>query len=592
MPLGLHRFGARSDRDVHQTFGKYRLVRRLATGGMGELFLGTVHGEAGFVKKVVIKRLHPDLNNNHELVQMLIDEARITSQLFHSNICQVLDLGIVPEDGGHFIAMEYIDGPDLDSLSKRATGGFELEAALFVVSEVLAGLHYAHSCEDVDGTSFGIVHRDISPQNVLISREGEVKIIDFGIAKARNRLVRTSTGVIKGKYCYMSPEQALGMPVDHRSDLYAVGLVLYELLRGESPYAGLTHVEILSQIGEPKIDRLDRYRADVSRGLSRIVERAIACSPADRFQSAEELRTALLEHAPRRRYGRPDLARYLQRLLEEGKVPLRRTRGGSSRTVRDPDVPGTTVVERPRPSDTVPDTSDTSVETKPISLEEIEPSTVRLRRRWLPALLMLALFGLTMGYSNKTADSESPRTVDLDRPVAATAVAATTVAAPRVDPPPEPTPPRDTVASRRTRPRRASVVRVGSRPPGARIKLCGRLVRQRTPARLRLRAGRRCSLELKLPGYRNHLAVVEAGQPTVNIELTPEVRRGKLRVISVHEAVVLVDGRRAGLAPGAALSLAEGRHMVQLHFKALRRRSSPRAVNVTAGETAVVRFDP
>jgi tRNA A-37 threonylcarbamoyl transferase component Bud32 len=551
MPLGLQRFGVWSDGDVHQTFGKYRLERRLATGGMGELFLGSVHGEAGFVKKVVIKRLHPDLSTNDELVQMLIDEARITAQLFHSNICQVLDLGLVPDGGGHFIAMEYIDGPDLHSLLKRAPEGFELEAALFVVSEVLAGLHYAHTCEDVDGTPFGIVHRDISPPNILISREGEVKIIDFGIAKARNRLVRTSTGVIKGKFHYMSPEQALGMPVDHRSDLYAVGLVLYELLRGESPCAGLSQMEILSQIGEPRLDRLDEYRPDVTRGLSCIVERAVACSPEDRFQSAEELRAALAEEAPRQRYGRPDLARYIGRLLEEGTVPLRRRCAGrrvADTAASDPVVTllaGTTIVERV--DDTVRDTS----AGPGARMSQGEPRIRRRSRpRWLPALLMLAIFGLTTGYSARTADGEAPRpdVLDVPPPLAAS------VPAPGVDAPPEPEPARDTAAPRRTRTRRTSVAKARSRP-SARIK--------RVPK-------------------------AEAA----DTEPAPEVRPGKLQVISVHGAVVLVDGRRAGTAPGAALSLPEGSHRVQLHFTALRRHSSARAVTIAAGETTVVRFDP
>ena len=191
---------------MQETFGKYALTKRLAIGGMAEVFQATVHGEAGFAKPVVIKRLHPRFNEDAEFVQMLIDEARLTAQLNHSNICQVLDLGSV--GGSYYIAMEYVAGEDLRTLHdhfRRQKECIPVDCAVFIVSEVLAGLDYAHRKEGSDGRSLGVIHRDVSPHNVLISYEGEVKVIDFGIAKARSRLIQTQAGVIKGKFRYMSP---------------------------------------------------------------------------------------------------------------------------------------------------------------------------------------------------------------------------------------------------------------------------------------------------------------------------------------------------------------------------------------------------
>ncbi|MBW2731708.1 MAG: protein kinase [Deltaproteobacteria bacterium] len=278
-----------------QTFGKYKLERRIAFGGMAEVFLGRVHGEAGFSKSVVLKRLHPRLNEDSEFVQMLIDEARITSQLSHSNICQVLDLGAV--DDSYYIAMEFIAGEDLRTLLDlfaRRGEFMPVEAAIYIVSETLAGLDYAHSKEDADGESLGVIHRDVSPQNVLISYEGEVKVIDFGIAKARSRMVHTQAGVIKGKFRYMSPEQASGHPLDHRTDVFAAGVVLYELLRGRPHSQNVPDTEVLRRMREADFEPIQRGSEEVSDELLKIVARALHRKTKKRWRTAEEFRQALL----------------------------------------------------------------------------------------------------------------------------------------------------------------------------------------------------------------------------------------------------------------------------------------------------------
>jgi serine/threonine protein kinase len=284
---------------VQDTFGKYRLMQRLAFGGMAEVFLARVQGEAGFTKTVVIKRLHPRLSEDHEFTRMLIDEARITSQLVHTNICQVLDLGQV--DGSYFIAMEYVPGEDLRTVQdhyRRQRLHMPAQVAVHIVTELLAGLDYAHRKEDADGHSLGVIHRDISPQNVLISYEGEVKIIDFGIAKARQRLVQTQAGVIKGKFRYMSPEQAIGGKVDHRTDLFAAGVVLYELLRGEPHSLNVSDTEVLRRMRDAEFEPLKRSPKEVPADLQRVVRRALHKSPRKRFQTAGAFRQELVKLMP------------------------------------------------------------------------------------------------------------------------------------------------------------------------------------------------------------------------------------------------------------------------------------------------------
>jgi serine/threonine protein kinase len=317
------------DTAIHETFGKYKLTERLAFGGMAEVFLATVHGEAGFIKPVVIKRLHPRLNEDMEFVQMLIDEARITAQLTHTNVCQVLDLGSV--DNSYYLAMEFISGEDVRTLQDhciRAGQELPIEIAVYIVTEVLAGLDYAHRKEDASGQRLGIIHRDISPQNILISYEGEVKIIDFGIAKARMRLVHTEAGVIKGKFRYMSPEQASGGKIDHRTDVFAAGVVLYELLRGEPHSLDVPDTEVLRRMRRAEFEPLRSYRTDLPSALEKLIKKALALKPSGRYATAGAFRDALLGFLEKQgvRFGRNPLASLMQELFDADR---RRRRSGS-----------------------------------------------------------------------------------------------------------------------------------------------------------------------------------------------------------------------------------------------------------------------
>jgi serine/threonine protein kinase len=271
-------------------FGPYRLVRQVAVGGMAEIHLAKTRGIAGFEKYVALKMIHPNFAEDDAFIQMLIDEAKIAVQLQHVNIAQTFDLGRVGDN--YYITMEYVDGADLYKILRRGSEqerDVPLDVCAFVAKEVAAGLDYAHRKKDMAGTPLGIVHRDVSPQNVLISNAGEVKLVDFGIAKATMKVRQTAAGVIKGKYYYMSPEQAWGDKVDHRSDIFSAGIVLYEMMTGQMLYLEEDLHHLMDMVRKADIAPPTVLRPDVPPQLERIVMRALARQPEDRYQVAADL---------------------------------------------------------------------------------------------------------------------------------------------------------------------------------------------------------------------------------------------------------------------------------------------------------------
>lgn len=301
-----------------QSFGEYILHDRIGAGGMAEIFLATAQGIEGFEKRLVIKRILPTLSDDEQFVRMFIEEAKLCVALRHPNIVQVYDLGEI--DLQYFIAMEYVDGRDLlKTLAAcgRKKIGFPTDIALYIVMEVLKGLDYAHKLSGPDGSALGIIHRDVSPSNVLLSFEGEVKIGDFGIAKASTR-EKTATGILKGKFGYMAPEQVTGAPIDHKADIFAVGIVLYELLTGHRLFAGKNDLAVLERVRDAVIDPPPRfYRSDLDPELERIVMRALSRDAADRFDDATELHDALHDYVYRSRalIGPAHLGRFMQTLF-------------------------------------------------------------------------------------------------------------------------------------------------------------------------------------------------------------------------------------------------------------------------------------
>lgn len=282
--------------DLPKPFGRYVLLNKLAMGGMAEIYKAKTYGVDGFEKQLAIKRILTNYSADKEFIHMLIDEAKLTVLLSHANIVQVFDLGKVGED--YFISMEYINGTNLRELVTRfgSTGEkFPEDIAVYIISEVCKGLDYAHRKTDSEGGHLHIVHRDISPQNILISYEGEVKIVDFGIAKAAMNVSHTSAGILKGKISYMSPEQALGKPIDHRTDIFSAGLVLYEMLTGQKLFVGDTQFEVLNLIRTKKITK-EGLPETISPGLRTLLAKALHFSTRERYQSAGDFQLDLTKY--------------------------------------------------------------------------------------------------------------------------------------------------------------------------------------------------------------------------------------------------------------------------------------------------------
>jgi serine/threonine protein kinase len=275
-------------------FGKYVLLDRLAVGGMAEIFLARQEGMEGFEKTVVIKRIRPHLSKQKSFVDMFLDEARLAAQLSHPNIVQIHELGQVGDS--YFIAMEYVFGRDMARIIPKAERmgiAFPHVYALQIASEICEALYYAHQRSDAWGNPLHIVHRDVTPENVFVSFDGAVKILDFGIAKARGQTGQTTAGEIKGKLSYMSPEQALANPLDCRSDIFTLGVVLYEWLTGFRLFTGDSEVAVLRSISEGKIYGPSYFKPDIPPEVEAVVMRALEKDREKRYPTAWDMQRDL-----------------------------------------------------------------------------------------------------------------------------------------------------------------------------------------------------------------------------------------------------------------------------------------------------------
>ncbi|MBK6465011.1 MAG: serine/threonine protein kinase [Myxococcales bacterium] len=303
-------------------FGKYTLLRKLAQGGMAELFLAIQRSVAGFEKLIVIKRILPAVSQDTAFIEMLLHEARVAATLSHPNVCQTFDVGQV--DGSYFIAMEHVHGEDLRSIvrqmKKRDVNEFPVEHALAIILGMCAGLAYAHEHHDMNGQPLHIVHRDVSPQNVVVTFGGDVKIVDFGIAKSDKRFAEhTKSGKLKGKVPYMSPEQARGEAVDARTDIFATGIMLFELTTGKRLFKGGSEFETLKLICDEEYPLPSQVRSDYPKDLEAIVMRALAKNKDERYPSARAMQRDLEEFVRRHRVGVSSLALhgFMQSLFED-----------------------------------------------------------------------------------------------------------------------------------------------------------------------------------------------------------------------------------------------------------------------------------
>jgi len=281
---------------------RYRVIDRLEAGGMAEVFRGEALSVQGFKKQVAIKRVLPNLAQNKSFIRMFLDEARLGARLNHANIVTVFDIGAA--DNTYFIVMEFVDGANLktvlETLKKmgRRPGVKEM---LYIGMEVCRGLAYAHDIRDDNGTLLNIVHRDISPPNILITKRGEVKVTDFGLAKATTQLEKTDPGVVKGKFSYLSPEAAMGVEVDARADLFAVGIVIWEALAGRRLFLGESDYETVKKVQKSEIPSLHSLNPEVDEDLEALLSKIMAKERDERFQTAHDVQDAIADYLFARR---------------------------------------------------------------------------------------------------------------------------------------------------------------------------------------------------------------------------------------------------------------------------------------------------
>jgi len=371
-------------------FGKYWLTDRIAVGGMAELYRGKISGEEGFEKAVAVKKILPHLSEEKEAVRYFIDEARLAALLQHPNIIQIYDFGRL--DDSYFIAMEYLFGKDLKTVLQTAEKrgvSLSLENALHVAVSVCSGLDYAHNMKDLQGHLLNIIHRDVSPQNIFLTYDGQVKIIDFGIAKAASRISNTRSGVIKGKVAYMSPEQAEGLEVDHRSDIFSVGILLYEMVTGCYMYEG-DAMDILSQAREARFTRAERIVRDLPECLIAVLDMALSKHPDDRYDSCGEMLSDLedcIYHLNFRPSGQK-LSQFMKSLFDAELKSEEITMAWALRRVEPP----------PADHNGAPPADEHYQETVILAPETTAAAGEPPKKRWIWPLLLVVLLAACFGF--------------------------------------------------------------------------------------------------------------------------------------------------------------------------------------------------
>ena len=306
---------------------RYTITERLDHGGMAEVFRGVAESMEGFKKAVAIKRILPNLTKNQKFVSMFLDEARLSLFLQHANIVQVFDISRTP-DNAYFLVMEYVDGCNLKALierQKQKSKRTDIGHSVYLMIECCKALQYAHSLEHPETNEpLGIVHRDISPPNILLSKNGEIKLVDFGLAKANSQIESTDPGVVKGKFSYLSPEAASGLDVDHRADVFAVGIILWELFTGRRLFYGDTDYQTVELVRQARVPSIAALNPEIDAELEQVVRKALARDPNDRYQNAADLGDALAQFLFSRRM--KVTARDIAALVRDTQVEMMRKR--------------------------------------------------------------------------------------------------------------------------------------------------------------------------------------------------------------------------------------------------------------------------
>jgi serine/threonine protein kinase len=335
---------------------RYRVTERLEAGGMAEVFRGESVSVQGFKKQVAIKRVLPHLGSNKNFISMFLDEARLGARLAHANIVTVFDIGAA--DNTFFIVMEFIDGCNLKAvIEEHRNQGRRIgvKEAVYITMEACKGLSFAHEVQDDDGNDLHIVHRDISPPNILISKRGEVKVTDFGLAKATTQLEKTDPGVVKGKFSYLSPEAALAQTVDLRTDIYALGIVLWEMLAGRRLYLGETDYQTVKMVQQSNVPSLSRINPEVDPELERIINQSLEKDLDKRFQNAREFGDALAQHLYSRQqkvtsYDVANLVKWVLESKKKAKAGQKPDQSIIDRLIQEELIRFTSLDEQPSPT--------------------------------------------------------------------------------------------------------------------------------------------------------------------------------------------------------------------------------------------------
>ncbi|MEE2830653.1 MAG: serine/threonine-protein kinase [Myxococcota bacterium] len=592
-----------------QAFGKYYLVDPVAVGGMAEVFLAKTFGASGFEKVQVVKRILDEYAADANFIEMFIDEAKLSVQLTHPNIVQIFDFGKI--DLSYFIAMEAVDGKDLKSVLRRLAKRGEhmpVDMACIVAHQSAKGLHYAHERSDAVGLPLNIVHRDVSPSNLLISYEGQVKVADFGIADADSGAHATQAGVLKGKYSYMSPEQSLGAILDQRSDIFSLGICLWESLTGHRLFRRDNNLETLEAVRNAEIPAPSQYNPAVPPELDAICFKALERDIEGRYSTAAEFQRALGDFLLPETADRicPQLATWMhERFGEE----IRRERERLERGTRIATALHSGNEVDFRSMDSSEEVLDLAYHETDLREETHGTKTVLPRTRSAPPpriglilgvvtafslgaavlLFLIANLGTETTGSEPELARETPAAVvaEPDRTTASTAKPVATPASAEAD-----TRSRtETKPDRPAPPPTTGVLRIRSKPAGAAVSIDGRKV-GKTPINWKQALpGRSYSIDFSKAGYTPITKSAEGPAVgtgvVVSTTLEPVPKEpGKVNIQATPWAEVWIDGKNVGQTPIFGRELSPGTHTIRLVNSRLGVEKTDR-ITVRAGETTV-----
>ena len=612
-----------------ETFGSYKLLRRLAAGGMGEIWLAEQKGSAGFSKRVVVKTILDCFADDPSLVEMFLDEGRIAANLSHPNIAHTFDLGQCGKgtDAPYYIAMEYVHGRDLRDLlitNIERKQFVPLNLVLRIIADVCQGLHHAHTVKTPEGHPDGIIHRDVSPQNILITFDGVVKIVDFGVAKATERASKTKSGVLKGKYAYMSPEQVRSKPLDGRADVFSVGVVMYELVTGRRLFKRDSEMKTLDAVISAIVPKPRRFDTSVPPEVEKLMLKALSLRPKDRFQSAQLMQLAIEDVMIELQLpaSSAHLAAFMQEIYggeeeDEEKLAGRGSRSRSELMHKMESLPGVgdkADFKLERTGSFTPMSgiaaakSSVREPTRNIRFGEKKPVPPKKRSPWLIPMLGLLAGALGVGgYFGASAllkkdQHEKPESVASVEPAIKPPPPPPPAPEPKVEPEPEtkpaPEPEPEKVAPVKNPPKRKKKRKVIAKKPTGFLTIATEPASDIFLGKTKL--GRGTLERVQVPAGKHKLKVVlrKGTQRTLairikrgaHVEKSVAFGSGTLRIVVMPWADVWVDGKKKGQTPMPAIELLEGSHKVRL-VNDQQGKDLTKTVRVRPGKETLVKLD-